>query len=155
MYDLPVRVWLAAALLLSPGAGAPPAVGPSFAETLPPDIMDVTGWEQVAGEFATPLLRGGYVFYVNPERLAMYQLMRYRVQRLPSATGPGEAAPGAERVAFIRRPGERQPIDCWERQGPGVVPEWRPLEPGTTEYRSEMTLLGQILAIHRAALPSR
>jgi hypothetical protein len=149
-----MRFWLAAALLLSSGARAQTA-GPWFAETLPPGIVDVTGWEQVGGEFATPLLRGGYLFYVNPERLAMYQLMRYRVQRLPSATGPGEAAPGAERVAFIRRPGAREPIHCWERQGPGVVPEWRPFEPGTAEYRSEMALLGEVLAIHRAALPSR
>jgi hypothetical protein len=151
--------WLAAVVLLLAAATPLPAPAPApaapaapvFADTLPPGIADVSGWEVISGDFETPQMRGGYRFYVNPERLAMYQLMRYRVQRLPSATQPGDAALGAERVAFIRRPGVREPIDCWERRADGADDEWRAFAPATAEYVAEMTVLMQVLAIHRAA----
>ncbi len=133
-------------------AGTP---DPSFADNLPPGVADVSAWELVSGDFDTPQLRGGYRFYVNPERLAMYQLMRYRIQRLPSAAQAGDAALGAERVAYVRRPEVREPIQCWERQAPGTGSEWRALVPGTTEYRTEMIVLTQVLAIHRAARTGR
>jgi hypothetical protein len=147
---------VAALLLLVAGTPARGQLAsPVFASTLPPGIADVGGWELVSGDFETAQMRGGYRFYVNPERLAMYQLMRYRVQRLPSAEGPGDATLGAERVAFVRRPGVREPIDCWERQPAGAAPAWRPLAPGTAEYQAEMLLLTRVLAIHRAARVER
>jgi hypothetical protein len=149
----------AEALLLVFLVAAAPArsqlASPGFSAILPPGIADVSGWELVSGDFETAQLRGGYRFYVNPERSAMYQLMRYRVQRLPSAEGPGDAALGAERVVFVRRPGVREPIDCWERQPPGATPEWRLLVPGTLEYRDEMMMLTRLLAVHRAAHAAR
>jgi hypothetical protein len=152
-----MRLAVAAAVLLataSAPARAEPASTP-FAATLPPGIVDVSGWELVTGDFETPQMRGGYRFYVNPARLAMYQLMRYRVQRLATGTQPGDAALRSERVVFVRRPGVREPIDCWERQAPGAVPEWRALAPGTPAYDAEMMLLMQVLAIHRTARDGR
>ena len=145
-------VLLVVAAVVPTHAGTP---DPAFADTLPPGIADVSGWELVSGDFDTPQLRGGYRFYVNPDRLAMYQLMRYRIQRLPSGTQGGDAALGAERVAYVRRPEVHEPIQCWERQVLGPGPEWRALAPGSAEYQTEMMLLTQVLAIHRAARTGR
>jgi hypothetical protein len=148
-----MRLPLAAALLVSLGALPAPARATDlvFAATLPPGVADVAGWELVTGDFETPKLRGAYRLYVNPARLALYQVMRYRVQRLPSSAGPGDATLRAERVVFVRRPGVREPVECWERRAPGSAPEWRALAPGTGEYVAEMAQLTEVLAIHRAA----
>jgi hypothetical protein len=122
-----------------------------FAETLPPGVADVSRWELVSGDFETARMRGGYRFYVNPDRSALYQVMRYRVQRLPLDGERGDATLGAERVVYVRRPGVSEPIECWERQAPGSATQWRALAPGTAEYRAEMLTLTQVLAVHRAA----
>jgi hypothetical protein len=141
---------LALALAAAAVARAEPTATP-FSETLPPGVADVSRWELVRGDFETARARGGYRFYVNPERVAIYQVMRYRIQRLPFGGQRGDAALGAERVVFVRRPGVREPIECWERQGPGSATEWRALAPGTAEYQAEMMVLTQVLAVHRAA----
>ena len=76
--------------------------------------------------------------------------MRYRVELL-GATSPQEQRRGvAERVAFIRRPGVREPMDCWMRL-PGDATEWREVAAGTDEYLLEMGVLMRVLAAHRAA----
>jgi hypothetical protein len=141
---------LALALGAAAAARAEPTATP-FSETLPPGVVDVSRWELVRGDFETTRIRGGYRFYVNPKRVAMYQVMRYRIQRLPVGGERGDVALGAERVVFVRRPGVREPIECWERQAPGSATEWRALAPGTAEYQTEMLVLTQVLAVHRAA----
>jgi len=143
--------WLATGLLL---AGAARAADPDgralFATTLPAGAGDVSGWEIVTGSFETETERGAYRLYVNPQRSAMYQLMRYRVElRLP-ANAQEQQRGTAERVAFIRRPGVREPMLCWERL-PGDAPAWREITAGTDEYLLEMNVLMQVLAAHRAA----
>jgi hypothetical protein len=143
--------WLATGLLLAGAAGAADSDGPAlFASTLPAGAGDVSGWEVVAGSFETETERGDYRLYINPQRSAMYQLMRYRVElRVPA--NPQEQRRGiAERIAFIRRPGVREPIVCWERL-PGDAPTWRQISAGTDEYLLEMNVLMRVLAAHRAA----
>jgi hypothetical protein len=66
------------------------------------------------------------------------------------AVEPGAGRGIAERVAFIRRPGVREPMDCWERM-PGEATVWREVAPGTGEYLLEMSVLMRVLAAHRAA----
>lgn len=142
---------LAAGLLLAGAPGAALTDEPApFAATLPPSVGDVSGWAIEGGEFQTRTEQGSYRLYVNPERSAMYQLMRYRVElRMPAS--PEEHRRGvAERVAFIRFPGVRVPMDCWERL-PGEATQWREVAPGTGEYRLEMGVLMRVLAAHRAA----
>ena len=104
---------LAAALLLA----GPPAVtaATEFAATLPDGVVDVAGWEQVSGEFDGPGFRGGYRFYVNPQRQGLYQVMRYRTSTRYGAADNLDA----ERVAFVRRPGTREAMLCWQRQPAG------------------------------------
>jgi hypothetical protein len=144
----------ASALLLAlavPAAASGPDAEPVFAPSLPDGVGSLAGWEIVAGDFESKDARGSYRFYVNPARGALYQLMRYRVE----LRGPAGAAQpdrgGAERVAFVRRPGVREPMACWERQPAGSTPAWRELAAGTAEYNAEMGVLIQVLAVHRAA----
>lgn len=142
---------LAVGLLL---AGAPGAVlsdeSAPFASILPRSVGDVSGWAILSGQFETGAARGSYRLYVNPQRAALYQLMRYRVELL-TMTSPQEQQRGtAERVAFIRRPGVREPMDCWRRL-PGDVTEWREVAAGTDEYVLEMGVVMHVLAAHRAA----
>jgi hypothetical protein len=151
-----MRSWPLLALLLLPGvpAGAQD-VSASFAVVLPDGVADVRGWEVVSGEFETALARGSYLFYVNPRRQAMYQLMRYRLELLAPSTALERRRRSGERVAFVRGPGTREPLLCWEREAEGTVPPWREVVAGTDEYQLEMALLMQVLAVHRAARVSQ
>ncbi len=128
-------------------AAAGPTRAADFAPTMPEGVADVSGWELVSGDFDTPGFRGDYRFYVNPQRQALYQVMRYHTS---TSGGTGEAL-GSERVAFVRRPGVREPMLCWERQPAGATLQWRVLEPGTPEYLAEMRTLMRVIAMHRTA----
>ena len=144
-------LWLAAGVLLAhaPGASAAGASG-AFAATLPATVGDVSGWEVVIGEFETTTERGSYRFYVSPTHGALYRLMRYRVE-LRNAESPEERQRGmAERVAFIPRPGVREPMLCWERLA-GAEPGWREVAAGTAAYVLEMRVLMRVLGAHSAA----
>ena len=144
-------LWVVAGLLLAsaPGVAAPSGSG-AFAATLPTTVGDVSGWEVVTGEFETVAERGSYRFYVSPPHGALYRLMRYRVE-LRNAESPEERQRGmAERVAFIPRPGVREPMLCWERLA-GAEPRWREVAAGTAAYSLEMRVLMRVLGAHRAA----
>ena len=78
----------------------------------------------------------------------MYQLMRYRVELLDADSAREQGS--AERVAFVRQPGSREPLLCWRHEPPGTVPAWHQVQPGTDEYQLEMATLMQVLAVHRA-----
>ena len=155
-------LWLAAGLVLgsgpqypqasagpsSPGTSARPTLAAgSFAPTLPAAVGDVSAWEIVTGEFETTAERGTYAFYTSPTHRALYQLMRYRIE-LREPVGPEERRRGrAERVAYIPRPGVREPMLCWERLA-GVEPAWRAVAPDTPAYALEMKVLIRVLAVH-------
>ena len=143
--------WLAVGLLLAgaPGAALTDESAP-FAANLPASVGDVSSWAIESGEFQTGTERGAYRLYVNPQRSALYQLMRYRVE-LRVATSLQEQRRGiAERVAFIRRPGVREPMGCWILL-PGDATAWREVSAGSEEYLLEMNVLMRVLAAHRAA----
>jgi len=146
-----MRPRLVAALLLV-GALRAAAQGwtGDFAPTPPEGIGDVSRWQVVAGDFDTRRARGEYRFYVNPSRPAMYQLMRYRVQFLEGATDEEQRRGPAERVAFIRQPGVREPMALWERGPAGADPAWLEVAAGTNAYRLEMGVLIRVLGVHGA-----
>ena len=151
-----MRGWLVMGLLLLGSAPASPQdVGVTFAAVLPEGVTDVGGWETVSGEFETTAARGAYRFHVNPRRQALYQVMRYRVELLAPSTDLQRGRRLNERLAFVRSPGTAEPLRCWEREPAGTVPPGRELEAGTDEYRFEMALLMQVLAVHRAAHATR
>jgi hypothetical protein len=141
---------LSAALLLLAASSAPTGEGGAgFAPTLPPGIVDVSGWETVAGHVDGAQLRGGFLFYVNPSLAGIYQVMRYRVQLLAPTGDLEEHRASTERVAYVRHPGLREPLLCWAAAPPGVDPSWRTIAPGSDEYRMEMLTLIRVLALHR------
>jgi hypothetical protein len=143
--------WLAAGLLFAfaPGAAITDESA-AFAGTLPHSVGDVSSWAIESGEFQTGTARGAYRLYVNPQRSALYQLMRYRVELLVATSLEEQRRGIAERVAFIRRPGVREPMGCWTRL-PGDATAWREVLAGTDEYRLEMSVLMQVLAAHNAS----
>jgi len=146
-----MRGWSLTGLLLLAAVSSPGQDGAAaFARVLPLDVGDVSGWETITGEFETQAARGAYLFYVNPRRQALYQLMRYRVQLLDAGTDLERQRGAAERVAFVRRPGSREPLLCWQLEPLGTVPAWRQVQPGTDEYQLEMATLMRVLAVHRA-----
>jgi|OpeIllAssembly_1097287.scaffolds.fasta_scaffold1321811_1 hypothetical protein len=147
-----MRLRLAAALLLLGALRAAAQDGPgAFAPSLPDGVDDVSRWQLVRGDFDTPKARGEYRFYVNPARPAMYQLMRYRVELLAATTEEERRRGPAERVAFVRRPGVREPMVFWERGAAGATPAWREILAGTDEYRMEIGVLMRVLGVHRAS----
>lgn len=142
---------VAAGLLLAvAGGGHDPDGSAPFAAPLPAAVGDVSRWQIVAGSFETTTESGSYRLYVSPARLALYQLIRYRVE-LHGATNPEERARGgAERVVFVPRPGMREPMLCWVRVS-GSEPSWREVPAGTPEYALEMAVVIRVLGVHRAA----
>lgn len=146
-----MRSWILvglAALAGLPASGQ--GLSAPFAAAMPEAVVDVSGWETIDGEFETPVARGAYVFHVNPRLQAIYQVMRYRVELLSPATKLQRRRGSGERVAFVREPGAHEPMLCWERGPTGRVPAWRALEAGTAEYKLEMAVLMQVIAVHRA-----
>jgi hypothetical protein len=138
-------------LLLLGGAPAGSQDGAgAFALDLPRDVVDVSGWRIVSGDFETKAARGAYRFYVNPRKQAIYQLMRYRIQLLEPETDLQRRRGSSERVAFVRLPGSPERMRCWEREPPGSVLPWREVPADTDEYRLEMAMIMQVLAVHRA-----
>jgi hypothetical protein len=121
-----------------------------FAPTLPAAVGDVSDWEVITGDFETAQMRGSYRLYVNPARLAMYQLMRYQVELLGQARDAYRRTDG-ERVAFIQRPGIAEPLMLWARDATGIGTAWRAIAPDRSEYKAEMGILMQVLGSHRAA----
>jgi hypothetical protein len=147
-----MRLRLAAVLLLLGALRAAAQGGTdAFAPSLPDGIGDVSRWQIVTGDFDTLGARGEYRLYVNPARSAMYQLMCYRVQFLEGATVEERGRGAGERVAFVRRPGLREPMALWERAPPGSGPAWLEVAAGTNAYHLEMGVLMRVLGIHRAA----
>ena len=139
-----ITVFLAAAAVL-----AAEQADLLFSPTLPTGVSDVSSWEIVSGSFDTPEMRGSYLFYVNPQRQGIFQLMRYRT----SAPDGVDRRLGAERVAFVRHPGAVEPMLCWQRQT--AAPGWRLLVPDTPEYRAEMRTLGRVIALQGAVRRGR
>ena len=147
-----MRAWVFAWMAILVGVPAPGQdVVPAFAAAMPAAVIDVSGWETIDGEFETPSARGSYVFHVNPRLQAIYQVMRYRVELLSPETSLQRHRRSSERVAFVRKPGAREPMRCWERDSTGTIPEWRELTAGTDEYKLEIAVLMQVIAMHRSA----
>lgn len=125
----------AVALLVGPGAGAA-----DFAAPLPHPIAGFAAFEVFEGELASPRLKAGYRFYVDPARGALFTVMRYRLR--PNGSGD----PTTEKLVWNERPGQPAPLRCFEwveAQGGGA---WRELDPREASYEREMTTLRLVLA---------
>jgi hypothetical protein len=139
-----MRVLLVAGLLLLGSAGLAEVPRElAFALLLPEDVVDVSTFEMVSGEFTTTISSGRYRFYVNPKWQSLYQVMRYSLSFVEDG-----GASATEKVVFNRHPGQREPLAVWERIAQDEPARWRPLSPGTPEYTLEMGRLMQVLGRH-------
>jgi hypothetical protein len=127
-----------AVVLLAAAAGADEA---DFARAPPVAIVGFDDWRLLSGEVGATPLAFGYRFYLNPERPGIYSVMRYRLR---SAQG---GQPSTEKFMWVERPGQRQPIRCFEL-GPGsgrAEKTWREMTPDSAEYQREMRILMAVL----------
>lgn len=123
------------ALLVGPGAGAA-----DFAAPLPHPIAGFEAFEMFEGALASPRLKAGYRFYVDPARGALFTVMRYRLRR----SGGEESL--TEKLVWNEKPGQPVPLRSFEwveAKGSGA---WRELDPGGASYEGEMATLRLVLA---------
>lgn len=146
-----MRLRVALALLVAATARPATPEGAAFSPRLPVRVGDVSGWQIVTGDFETGIARGAYRLYVNPSRAAMYQLVRYRVEILRPWPAVEDRRGDVERVAFVARPGVREPLLLWVLLPPGGQSSWRTVAADTDEYRAEIGVLMAVLQVHAAA----
>jgi len=110
--------------------------------SLPPGVPDgaALGWERVNGDVETPTEGAVYEFYVNPQRLAIYEVVRYRF----SAGGRTES----EKLVWNRYPNEGHGPSCFVHEADG---SWRALRNDSQEYRDEMRTVMRVYGLHRKA----
>jgi hypothetical protein len=145
--------------LLAPGSVTGPGLSRSLPREAPPE-KTLAAWERADGEAQDGDRVVVYALYVNPLRPGLYELTRFRVDRL-------EARPGArtrrvkdtEKLLWNARPGTREPLICYERAARRNWRTlwlrrwtWRRLAPGTAEYRSAMFTALRVYGLHRARL---
>jgi hypothetical protein len=96
----------------------------------------MAGWETLRGGFTAPWGEVAYELFVEPSRIGLYRVTRYRVTAVPG-TG-GDAAPPMDTVQFISHPGQRRPL-CYQRPvSAGAKAPWVLLAPGSPSYNEEM-----------------
>lgn len=141
------------AFVVSLMLGAAGAAAEDFATPPPDAVADISRWELVSGTFSNPQVEGTYRFYVNPERNALYQLMRYRIRFRAPATERERRYRTTEKLVWNAQPGERLPLRCFEH-APGAAGEpdgWREMRHGDREYDDEMAVLVLVLGLHRSS----
>lgn len=134
---------LGAGLLVGPAARAgSPALSEAWPDSFPSPSL-IRSWERVDGQVETAAEAVTYRLWVNPARLAIYELTQYRVERIEN----GRRRAQSEKILWNPSPGRRQPILCFERTGGG----WQQLAPDTPAYRDEMYTAIRVYSLHREA----
>lgn len=125
--------WLA--VLLASRASAA-----DFQAPPPEPIVGLAQWEVLAGELASPRLKAGYRFYVDPRRGALFSVMRYRLRAEEGVLAP------TEKFVWNERPGDRVSLRCFEWIESTGAGSWRELGAGSPAYRQEMQTLLLVLS---------
>jgi hypothetical protein len=145
------------------------ALGAAFAEaqalsgTLPegaPSAQTLAAWQRLDGQAEDGEWAVVYALYVNPLRPGLYEVTRFRVDRLHRR--PGAAArrrADTEKLLWNARPGTREPLVCYERaphRGWRTLWlrrwRWRRLTPGMPDYQGAMFTALRVYGLHRARL---
>jgi hypothetical protein len=126
-----------------------PLSGTFPAET--PSGSVIAGWTRFAGELESEGSRIAYELYVEPRRLGLFVLTRFRVR-------PPHASIGDEILIWNARPG-LEPLRCFarvSRPNPwalGLLPmwHWEGVPVGTNPYRQAMFTAIKVYYLHEAA----
>jgi hypothetical protein len=146
------------ALLVAACAATPP-----LSRSLPRDIPPagtLATWERADGRAEDGDRMVVYELYVNPGRPGLYEVTRFRVDRLEGpAAAPTRRSRDTEKLLWNARPDTHEPLVCYERtarRGWRTLWlrrwSWRRLAPGTPEYRAAMFTALRVYGLHRARL---
>jgi hypothetical protein len=101
-----------------------------------------------------------YALFVNPLRPGLYEVTRFRVDRIEGRPGARtRRVKDTEKLIWNARPGAREPLFCYERAARREWRTlwlrrwtWRRLAPGTAEYRAAMFTALRVYGLHRTRL---
>ena len=139
-------VWKAIAVAVLAVTATPLAVA-HFVTTVPAVVPSVEGWERITGdvELQKPRVAVQYEFYVNPERPAIYEVVRYRVTDLDPLGKAMSGYPTRERLQWDIDGRDLRRFACvGQTAGPECV--WEELEKGGDDYLSQVPLLISLYA---------
>jgi hypothetical protein len=136
-------------------AGAYHLTAPLPAEL--PDAATIAGWDRHAGQGKMGDSTVVYELYVNPVRPALYEITRFRVTTtslLPD--GRRRRLEETEKVLWNPATVSRQPLRAfewiarrsWKNLWLGASGEWRPIEPSTPAYKSQMQTAIAVYHLH-------
>jgi hypothetical protein len=120
------------------------AAEPRLSATPPFGVPDGVqlGWEKITGEVDTATESLVYSLFVNPARPAIYELAQYRFVRLEGQTRTRLT----EKFVWNKYPSGGKGPQCFALETSG---QWRMLERGSDEYRSEMGMTMHVYGVHR------
>ena len=153
------RAGLLLLALLVPTSG----MAEELSRTLPratPSAETLAAWERADGEAEDREHVVVYALFVNPLRPGLYEVTRFRIDRIEGRPGGRERrVKDTEKLIWNARPGTREPLLCYERtarRGWRTLWlrrwEWRRLAPGSAEYRAAMFTALRVYGLHRARL---
>ena len=124
---------------------------PSLSTTTPTEVPSgeaVAGWERLGGEAKRANgERIAYELLVDPKRLGLYTITRYRVRLA------GSERPQNEILIWNARPGTREPVRCFEHVTESGAAasrsHWQPVVHATEPYRIAMYRAMEVYVLHR------
>jgi hypothetical protein len=135
-----------AAAVLALGTG-PLAGDSTFTSRVPDGLPDFRNWERIVGdlEFASPRIAVQYEFFVNPERPATYEVVRYRVIQIDAPEDRRYRS--TEKLQWDRDGRDVRRFECAaERSG---ACGWRELEKGSNDYLVQVPVVMWLYGLHR------
>jgi hypothetical protein len=137
-----------AALILA--VTATPLAVAQFSKDVPAAIPSVEGWERITGdlEFDVPRVAVQYEFYVNPERPATYELVRYCVTDLGPVPKGRTRYATTEKMQWDRDGRDVRRFECVQREAGGAGCAWHEMEKGGADYLREVPVLLWLYGAH-------
>ena len=128
-----------------------PAAAP-FTAPLPEGMPSLQSWERVAGDAVVgqPRLRVQYEFYVNPERPAIYELIRYRVSLADGSAS--DEHPGLEKLQWNPGANDFHRFECGPAPSAAAPCRWRRMARGSDEFMREVPVILWLYGVHRQSL---
>jgi hypothetical protein len=143
-----LRALTAAILALGAGPVAEPA---HFSASVPEGTPSVLGWERIAGELevASPHVLLQYEFYVNPERQAAFEVVRYRITDL-GAVPEGRRFPATEKLQWDLDGRDLRRWECVPHPDSGC--RWREMGKDSLDYAREVPVILWIYGQYRRVM---
>jgi hypothetical protein len=147
-----MKAWAAAVLLALVVPLASFARPSTFSAGVPDQVPSVRGWERIAGDIAIvdPPTRVEYEFYVNPDRPAAYEVVRYRItQQGPVSEWRRYAT--SEKLQWDLDGHDVRRYECVPAaaDGRGDQCRWREMAKGSKEYVLEVPVVLWLYGLHR------